>query len=269
MRLLSVYLGSMLIFCSWNCLACGQGPLLVEPPATTQARPPTPPTIGAEAWAEIIREVVIAAVPEKSVEDEHWGGTAKVFSRYEIKTKKGRISMRPLTSEVNHGFWQRYTVTMLKPTETLQIEFQNVQRLPDGQLTFTMQLMLRARVNSEFEHWIYGVKGLNGQVEADVTITAQTDCSFDLQALTEKGQLLPSLQLVPEVADLHLKVHDIDARKIGLIGGSAAEELGNNSRTSVNNVLNEFEGAILKSLRRKIEKQKDRLRIAPAKLLGG
>ncbi len=269
MRLLNLCICCTLSFAWLAQLAHADDPLRGEPPAATDVSPPTPPTIGADAWAEIIREVVIAAVPEKSVEDEHWGGTAKVFSRYEIKTKKGRISMRPLTSEVNHGFWQRYTVTMLKPAETFQIEFQNVQRQPDGQLTFTMQLMLQARVNSEFEHWVYGVKGLNGQIEADVTITALTDCSFDLKAVTEKGQLLPSLQLVPEVADLQLKVHDIDARKIGLIGGSAAEELGNNSRTTVNNVLNEFEGAILKSLRRKIEKQKDRLQIAPSKLLGG
>ena len=268
MRWLNLCICPTLSFALLSQLAHGDEPLPAEPPAATKARPTTPPTIGADAWAEIIREVVIAAVPEKSVEDERWGGTAKVFSRYEIKTKKGRLSMRPLTSEVNHGFWQRYTVTMLKPTETLQIEFQNVQRLPDGKLTFRMQVLLRARVNTEFEHWVYGVKGLNGQVEADVTITALTDCSFDLQALTEKGQLLPSLQLVPEVADLHLKVHDIDARKIGLIGGWAAEELGNNSRTSVNNILNEFEGAILKDLRRKIEKRKDRLRISPAKLLG-
>ena len=269
MRRFSVCICSTLSFAWLALLAQADEPRRVEPPEASKTSPPSPPVIGAEAWAEIIREVVIAAVPEKSVEDEYWGGTTKVFSRYEIKTKKGRISMRPLTSEVNHGFWQRYTVTMLKPTETFQIEFQNAQRQPNGQLTFTMQLMLRARVNSEFEYWVYGVKGLNGQIEADVTITALTDCSFDLKAVTEKGQLLPSLQLVPEVTDLDLKVHDIDARKIGLIGGSAAEELGNNSRTTVNNVLNEFEGAILKSLRRKIEKQKDRLRIAPAKLLGG
>lgn len=269
MRLLSVGLCCALVLSMSNRVVFGEEPPPVEPPAATSASLPTPPVIGADAWAEIIREVVIAALPEKSVEDKHWGHSTKVFSRYEIKTKKGRLSMRPLTSEVNHGFWQRQTVTILKPTETLQIEFQNVQRQPDGQLTFTMQLVLRARVNTEFEHWVYGVKGLNGLVEADVTIAALADCSLDLQAVTEKGQLLPSLQLVPEVADLHLKVDDIDARKIGLIGGWAAEELGNNSRTTVNNLLNEFEGAILKDLRRKIEKRKDRLRIAPAKLLGG
>lgn len=269
MRLLSACLCCALWFSISNRLVWGEVPLRIEPPAATKVSPLAPPSIGADAWAEIIREVVIAALPEKSVQDKHWGHSTKVFSRYEIKTKKGRLSMRPLTNEVNHGFWQRHTVTMLNPTETLQIEFHNVQRHPDGKLTFTMQLVLRARVNTEFEHWVYGVKGLNGQVEADVTIAALTNCSLDLKAVTEQGQLLPSLQLVPEVTDLHLKVQDIDARKIGLIGGTAAEELGNNSRTTVNNLLNEFEGAILKDLRRKIEKRKDRLRISPAKLLGG
>ena len=236
-------------------------------PAPTPARAPEGP--GADVWAEIIRAAVIATLPEKNVQDKHWGQTAAVFSRYEIKTHKGRLSMKPRTKQVNHGFWQRQTVTMLKPDETLHIEFQNVQQQPNGKLTFTMRVVLRARVSTDFAHWVYGVKGLNGEVEADVTLAADAACSLDLTTVPVKGDLLPSLQLVPEVTDLKLKVHDIDARKIGVIGGWAAEQIGDGSRASVNNILNEFEGKILKDLRHKIEKNRDRLMISPAKLLGG
>lgn len=240
-----------------------------DEPGRAEATPSAPESLGADAWAGIIRATVIATLPEKQVQDKHWGHTASVFSRYEIKTRKGRLSMKPLTKEVNHGFWQRQTVTMLQPDETLLIEFQNVQRQPDGKLTFTMRVVFRARVSTEFAHWVYGVKGLNGQVEADVTVAAATACSLDLTTVQDKGDLLPSLQLVPEVTDLKLKVHDIDARKIGLIGGWAAEQIGDGSRSSVNTILNEYEGAILKDLRRSIEKNKGRLKISPAKLLGG
>jgi hypothetical protein len=134
---------------------------------------------------------------------------------------------------------------------------------------FTMRVVLRARVSTEFAHWVYGVKGLNGEVEADVTVAAVTACALDLTTVQEQGDLFPSLQLVPEVMDLKLKVHDIDARKIGLIGGWAAEEIGDNSRSTVNSILNEFEGAILKDLRRKIVKNQDRLKVSPANLLRG
>lgn len=239
-----------------------------DEPGPAKATPKATEGLSADAWAEIIRATVIASLPEKTVEDKHWGHTASVFSRYEIKTRKGRLSMKPLTKQVNHGFWQRQTVTMLQPEETLHIDFQNVQRQPTGKLTFTMRVALRARVSTQFAHWVYGVKGLNGEVEADVTVAAVVDCSLDLTTVQEKGDLFPSLQLVPEVTDLKLKVHDIDARKIGLIGGWAAEQIGDGSRSSVNSILNEFEGNILKDLQRKIEKNQDRLKISPAKLLG-
>ncbi len=269
MRLLPVCVCGLLIVCVIAGVARGQEPLGAEPVIVAEVAQTTTTGIGADAWAEIIRSTVIAAMPEKNVQKKNWGNTAPRFSRYEIKTRHGRITtMRPKSKDVNHGFWQRNTVTMLQPDETLQIEFQNVQRLPDGKLVFTMWLVMRARVSTEFEHWVYGVKGLNGQVEADVTVAVITDCSFDLTAVQGKGELLPSIQLVPEITDLKLKVRDIDARKIGLIGGWAAEEIGDNSRSTVNLILHESEGAILKDLRRKIEKNQERLKISPSRLWG-
>lgn len=243
----------------------GQEPPSAEPVIVAEVVPVAPTGIGADAWAEMIRTTVIAAMPEKNVQKKNWGNTAPRFSRYEIKTRHGRLTtMRPKSKDVNHGFWQRNTVTILQPDETLQIEFQNAQRLPDGKLVLTMCLVMRARVSTEFEHWVYGVKGLNGQVEVDVTVAVVTDCSFDLTAVQAKGEILPSIQLVPEITDLKLKVRDIDARKIGLIGGWAAEEIGDNSRSTVNWILHESEGVILKDLRRKIEKNQERLRFSPS-----
>ena len=138
MRLLSVLILWMLWLRVFAATAIAQevelgepAPLVVTPRVAAAAPPALPAALasGEEAWAEIIRTTVIAALPEKTVEDKDWGHKSSVFSRYEIKTRKGRLSMRPRTKEVNHGFWQRYTVTMLKPQETLQLEFDNVQRV--------------------------------------------------------------------------------------------------------------------------------------------
>lgn len=266
MRLPPVFLCGMLVLCGVSSGTWGQESGRDEPLQVAEA---IGTSLGPDAWAEMIRATVVSALPESSVQDKHWGHTTAVLSRYEIKTRHGRISMRPKTKQVNHGLWQRQTITLLNPNETLQIEFRNVERPPVGPLTFTMQVVMRSRVTTEFEHWLYGVKGLNGQVEADVTIAAVVDCSIDLTSVQAEGDLLPSIQLVPEVQDLHLKVYDIDARQIGLVGGWAAEEIGDSSRSTVNSILHEFEGSILKDLRRKIEKNQDCLRISPSQLLTG
>lgn len=219
-----------------------------------------------EAWAGLIRATILAAMPEKKVQDKHWGHKSEVFSRYEIKTKGGQIKVRPRTKEVNHGFWQRHTVKMLDPGQTLKVDLDDVRRTDDG-LTFAMRVVLKSRVTTEFEHWVYGVKGLNGQVEADVTIAADLDCSIDLNTITKEGDLLPSVQLVPTLNALHLKVRDIDARKVGVLGGWAAEEIGDNSRSTVNTILHESEDSILKDIRKQIVKKQDQFTISPGALL--
>ena len=280
MRLLSVFILCMLSLRAFAATAVAQevelgepAPLVVTPRvAAAAAAPPARPAAlasGEEAWAEIIRTTVIAALPEKTVEDKDWGHKSSVFSRYEIKTRKGRLSMRPRTKEVNHGFWQRYTVTMLNPQETLQLEFDDIQRQPGGKTSFTMQMVMRARIEAEFEHWVYGVKGINGQTESDVTLAVVVNCAYDITTDQKEGELLPAFQIVPEVNSLDLKVRDIDTRKVGLIGGWAAEQLGDNSRSTVNSILNASEERILKDLRKKIEKNIERLRVSPSKLFGG
>jgi hypothetical protein len=115
---------------------------------------------------------------------------------------------------------------------------------------------------------VYGVKGVNGQSEADVTLAVVVDCAYDITTEQREGELLPSILIVPEVNDLQLKVLDIDTRNVGVVGGWAAEQLGDNSRSTVNTILNASEDRILRDLRKKIEKNKERLRISTSKLLG-
>lgn len=220
-----------------------------------------------DSWSQLIRTAVLAALPGKKVQDRNWGHKSHVLSRYEVKTKGGQLKIRPRTKEVNHGFWQRHTVTMIDPGQNLKIEIRDFKRPAGAPWTFALQVVLRARMNSEFEHWVYGVKGLNGQVDADVTIAADLECSLDLTSIRMDDELLPSVRLIPVIKEIHLKVRDIDARQVGALGGWAAEEIGDGSRSTVNTILHESEGSILQSIRRQIDKQQDRFTISPGELL--
>ena len=222
--------------------------------------------VGAEAWAEIIRLAVLDSLPDESVDEKKWGRQTTV-SQYQVKTRHGWFQVRPVNKLVNHGFWQRHTVKYLDPEETLKLELLNVQDPPEGPLSFTMRTMLQARVTTQFAQWVYGVKGINGKVDANVALAIDADCTLDMKSTHKPGDLLPSIQLVPDVTGLRVRVVDIDARQVGLARGDLAKEMGNGSQTIVNAIVNEYEGKILRNLRRKIEKNKDRLQISPSQLL--
>lgn len=222
--------------------------------------------MGTEAWAEIIRVAVLASLPDESVDEKKWGRQTMV-AQYQVKTRHGWFQVRPVNKLVNHGFWQRHTVKYLDPEQTLKLEFLNVKDPPEGPLSFTMRTMLQARVTTQFAQWVYGVKGINGKVDANVALAIDADCTLDMQSTHKPGDLLPSLQLLPDVTGLRIRVIDIDAKQVGLARGDIAKELGNGSQSMVNAIVNEYEGKVLRNLRRKIEKNKDRLQISPSQLL--
>ncbi len=242
-------------------------PVLVANTLPAEEREAPIKGVGADAWAEIIRVAVLSSIPEESVDQKHWGQRANVVSHYKFSTRRGWFQARPVLKPVNHGFWHRHTLKLLNPDETLKLDFLNVNNPPAGPLSFTMRTVLQARVTSQFAHWVYGVKGLNGKADAVVTIAVDTDCSIDLTSDHRPGDLLPSIQIVPDVTGLRVRVLDIAARQVGLIRGDVAKELGDGSRSVVNAIINEYEGKILRDLRRKIEKNRDKLRISPSQLL--
>lgn len=215
-------------------------------------------------WAELLRSTVIATVPAESVKDKHWGGKTEVLTRYDLKSKNGWPSLRPQTRKVNHGLWQRHTVTLLDPGKTLQMEFRDVAQETDGTLRFTMQLQLRARVDTDFAHWAFGVKGLNGTARADVTVAALARCAVKLDTMLPPGSIFPAIQVTPTIETLKLNVRDIDARQIGLVGGWAAEEIGDNARSTVNSLLNDQTDEILARLRKQIQKNQNQYRVSPS-----
>ncbi|RLS58512.1 MAG: hypothetical protein DWH91_02275 [Planctomycetota bacterium] len=215
-------------------------------------------------WAELLRTTVIATVPAESVKDKHWGEKTEVITRYDLKSKNGWPSLRPQTRKVNHGLWQRHTVTLLDPEKTLQMEFRDVAQEVDGTIRFTMQLQLRACVDTDFAHWVFGVKGLNGTVRADVTVAALARCAVKLDTVLPPGAIFPAIQVTPTIETLKLNVRDIDTRQIGLVGGWAAEEIGDNARASVNSLLNDQTDEILARLRKQIQKNQDQYRVSPS-----
>ncbi len=98
------------------------------------------------------------------------------------------------------------------------------------------------------------------------------DCSFRIDSTIPEDSILPVFVLKPEFHDLDLKLTDVDTRRIGLLGGWVAEELGNGTRKSFEDLLQSQEKPLLERLRKSLAKKQDRLRLDPAdvgKLLPG
>ena len=240
--------------------ACLPGSICAAEPSPAVAASPA-----AEfSWADLARDIALHVIPENYRDDRHWDKTERVQARVRTRTKNGQIRFEPREKKVNHGFWRRFSMSLTNPEKTFQLDLRNVRRTPEGATRFDLFIQVRARCEAQFASWTYGVKGLNGTVESDVTVQAVVDCSFRIDPEFREGSVLPVFALKPEFHDLDLKLTDVDTRKIGLIGGWAAEELGNGTRKSFEDLLQMQEKPLLERIRKTVAKRQDRLRIDPA-----
>jgi hypothetical protein len=136
-----------------------------------------------------------------------------------------------------------------------------VRTLEDGSTRFELFLKVRARAETQFTYWTYGVKGLNGSIESDVTVQALADCSFRIETASKNGSFLPQVAFAPQVHGLDLKLSDVDTRRVGVIGGWVADELGNATRKAVEDLLQSQEPRILERIQKSIRKNEDRMQV--------
>ncbi|QDU38917.1 hypothetical protein Mal4_32490 [Maioricimonas rarisocia] len=241
-----------------------------SPPLT--AAPPTPEAVDepsvidalpADAnWSEIIEALLLEAIPQDYEDLRHWGKKTEVFDGFRVRGL--RISKR--TKDVNHGLWRRYRVRLLHPEKTFDLEVRDLQPAGRGRFTFRVVVTARARCHVKLTQWALGVKGLSTSSEADVRVRMWADCSLGIRTERPDGQWLPDLVFEPDVHRIRLSVLDVDVRRIGPIGGTVAEEIGDGSRLVVEDLLRQREGKLVRKARKVIDRKRDRFRVSITKL---
>lgn len=213
-------------------------------------------------WTGIIESLLLEAIPQDYEDLRHWGKKTEVFDGFRVRGL--RVSKR--TKKVNHGLWRRYRVRLLHPDKTFALEVRDLQPVGGGQFAFRVVVTARVRSHVKFTQWTLGVKGLSTSAEADVRIRMWADCTLRIRTERPEGQWLPDLVFEPDVHRIRLKVLDVDVRRLGPIGGTVAEEIGNGSRAVVEDLLRQREKKLVRKAQKAIDRKRDRLRVSITKL---
>ncbi|MFG0332487.1 MAG: hypothetical protein ACF8TS_03905 [Maioricimonas sp. JB049] len=238
-------------------------PLRAAPPPDGVDEPSVVDVLPPDAnWSELIEALLLEAIPQDYEDLRHWGKKVEVFDGFRIRG----LRMSKRTKAVNHGLWRRYRVRLLHPEKTFDLEVRELQPAGGGRFTFQVLVTARARCHVKLTQWALGVKGLSTSSEADVRIRMWADCSLRIRTERPQGRWLPDLVFEPDVHRIRLKVLDVDVRRIGPIGGTVAEEIGNGSRLVVAEMLRQREDKLVRKARRAIARKRDRLRVSITKL---
>lgn len=202
-------------------------------------------------WEDVIEELVLAVFPETLEGDSHWGDTTTIAAGFRIRG--GRIV--PREHELNDGLWQRYSFSLLNPRETFQIWIDEVTSPEPGVYEARWLVQLRARCTTQVAQWTLGVKGFNTSTESDVTIRARVRCRLTLEPGFDVETLRPTMNVHLQLRDLELSLRDIDTRRIGVIGGWVAREMGDGQRQFINAILRSQQDRIRRRIQERIDEQ--------------
>lgn len=225
------------------------------------------PTLKESAnWSEILRAIVLTAIPDKYEDLKHWGNTNEVFAGVKVQQRGFNIRVSERKREVNHGAWHRYKIELIDPKQHLKLNFSQIETVAANEYRFQVRLASKLRCRGDFEHWALGVKGFNATVvsEADVEIIA--NCRLAIRTESNGKHLIPDLILDPHVDAIKLFLRHLDVKRIGEIRGVLAEGIGDLSRHDIENLLQAQENRVTKKANEAIDKKRSSLRLTASKL---
>lgn len=235
-----------------------------QPVTTTPPLLEGPPLEQASTWSDLLRSVLLTAIPDQYEDREHWGRTIGVVNGVRVKQRGLRIDLSPRVKQVNDGPWHRYQVVFPRPEKNLRLVINQVQSLGPGRFSCAIHLTVKPRITARYEQWFAGVKGLNFTVVSDATVQLHAHCLLYIRTERREKHWLPDVILEPSIQSLKLKLVEVDTQRIGEIRGDLAEEIGNGSRGFIADLLRKQEPKVLKKANAAIAKKRDALRLSPS-----
>lgn len=234
---------------------------------TEQATPLDGPVLkDVPTWSEMIRAVLLTAIPDQYEDKSHWGKTNEMFDGLDVKQRGFDIRVKERKKRVNNGLWQRFKVRLVNPKKNLKLLIGDFQQ--DGLNRYRFDVLMSSQMlcRGDMEHWLMGVKGFNISVESEAEVEIRASCQLVVKTEFQPKSMIPDLILQPRVMNVSLRLTDLEVRRIGEIRGDLAEGLGDSTRGFVENLIRAQGPKVLKKANEAIDKKRDQLRVPLSRL---
>ncbi|MCA9174138.1 MAG: hypothetical protein KDB14_06580 [Planctomycetales bacterium] len=249
-------------------------PTPVTPTPTPKRSPSAPvpgsgnPTDGLLAPEQLsgqVTKLLRELLPREYESKKKWGLTERVVSGVEFSREGFRLETHRRWRTVKQGLWKRYRATLVNPDEELQLEITRVSEAASGQVEMDIVLLSRLDLEGQIAKYQRNVRVFS--------LTAVADATVQLKLTLEMGVTLDPTRLPPEVA-LDLKVTDAQLellkfrlRRLSDLHGGPAKQLGKLFEDYAREELADQRVKLVDKLNKKIDKNRDRLRLSFRDLL--
>jgi len=235
------------------------------PPAT-----PAPDSVAAkkispnQVLAEIAREAILKSLKPEYDKQDNWGHQKEIVDGYHWVSHPDGWHLEKQTKKVNEGLWRSYRVRLDDPQHNLKLRFTDPKPGAGGRTAFQAILSAKMNVEAKQEQWVLGVKGINFQVAGDATVEAKLDVEIGIEPV--KGASFGTIQVDPHIDAVHLRLVDLTLKRVDIIHGDAAKELGHALEDILAGELRKREPDVTKKINTEIAKHRDKLQFSASQI---
>jgi hypothetical protein len=223
------------------------------------------PGMAPELVAQIAAKIIAAEIPREYERSKDWGHTKEVTTGLRSSGNFFKFDIHRQKSEVNHGVWKKYRLTLVDPDKNLDVHIDNLRTLETGRFALTLNIAAKVHGWARAKVYDRGVHLIALEAEGDTRIRLSLDAEIGIESV-KTDSFLPGLAIDPIVTDARLKFDDFRLTRISDVRGTLAHELGIVLREAVED---ELKGRKLADkINHSIDKRRDRLRLTPEMLLG-
>lgn len=207
--------------------------------------PPKP----APKLADLVRDVIIEISRDGYVDERHWNKSVKRFDGFRVRG----FDISRKSKKVRHGFCRKFSCSLRNPEQTFELTIEEATSPTREGLTFYVKGKMQLDCEAVFAHYLYGVKGLNGETKARADVRFRM--IFACNPITEFSldRPIPRIQMNASIRDVDFWLDDLDLQKVGIIDGDAAEVLGKGLEEAVEAMLQSQESQVRKRIQRELD----------------
>jgi hypothetical protein len=223
------------------------------------------PDRSAEVVSQIAAKWIAEAIPREYERSKDWGRTKQITTGVRSSGNFFKFDVHRRKSEVKHGVWKKYRVTLVEPDKNLVVRIENLRSTGPGRTALT--LLISAKVTAWARAKVYerGIHLIALEAEADTSIRLALDAEISLESIPTTSWL-PGVAVRPVVTDARITLENFRLTRISDLRGSLARELGDGLRHVIEDELAGPE--FVAKLNRSIDKRRERLQFTPDQLFG-
>jgi hypothetical protein len=216
--------------------------------------------------SQVAAHIIAAEIPREYERKKDWGKTKEITTGLHSNGNFFKFDIHREKSEVNHGIWKQYRLTLIDPDKTLDVQIQNLRTLETGRIALTLNIAAKMHGWAQTTVYDRGVHIIGLEAEGDTGVRLSLDAEVGFNPLKTNSFLPAGYALDPTVTDARIKLDDFRLTRISDLRGPLAREIGVVLREAVEK---ELQGPKLTArINDSIAKHRDRLQLTPEMLLG-